>query len=468
MQKLKHPLGFAGLAATLFTLLAVISGTLFYHGLSAKAAPAVAAPKVHFISKAHLPYLNTKTIHQNGNVLFSCQSNGASPRCYAPYQIRQAYDIQRVLDAGYTGKGSTIVIVDAFQSPTIVKDLALFNSTFNLHTSKLNIIAPDGLTPFNSADPNQVGWSAEISLDVEWAHAVAPSATIDLVLAKSNADVDILSVTKYAVDHQLGGVISQSFGEAESCADPVLLAQEHAVFQKAAKEGITVFASSGDQGAAQPTCDGSSYFLSASTPASDPLVTAVGGTSLNAGAHTGKYIGEAAWNDQYGASGGGYSTIYKRPAYQQHSIIAGANKGRGVPDVAYNADVNGGVLVAWGVPAGVGHFFIFGGTSAGSPQWAGIIALVDQLVGGNEGFINGILYQGFGATPASFFHDITYGTNTFTGAGSNGKTVTINGYNTQKGWDAVTGLGSLIVGNTFFGPSAMFKQGPRPSDAAGL
>ena len=127
-----------------------------------------------------------------------------------------------------------------------------------------------------------VGWSSEISLDVEWAHAVAPGAAITLVLAKSNEDADILSATKYAVDHNLGEVISQSFGEGETCMDPNLLKQQHAVFQAANAKGITLIASSGDQGSAQPTCDGSSFFLSASSPASDPLVLGVGGTQLAA------------------------------------------------------------------------------------------------------------------------------------------------------------------------------------------
>src|SRR5262249_44403692 len=147
--------------------------------------------------------------------IFNCQVR-ATNRCYSPQQIRTAYDIQPLLDQDIDGTGHTIVIVDAFQSPTIQHDLALFDSTFGLPDPTFNINAPDGLTPFDPNDGNQVGWSAEISLDVEWAHAVAPGATIDLVLAKSNEYADILSVTKYAVDHNLGDVISQSFGEAES------------------------------------------------------------------------------------------------------------------------------------------------------------------------------------------------------------------------------------------------------------
>lgn len=378
------------------------------------------------------------------NFRFKCQAGNAPVRCYGPQQIRTAYNIQPVLNQGITGQGRTLVIIDAYQSPTIVHDLATFNAVFGLPNSTLNIIAPDGLTPFNPNDPNQVGWAGEITLDVEWSHVVAPGATIDLVLAKSSNDPDILSATKFAVENNLGSVISQSFGEGESCADPNLLVAEHQLFKEATAKHITLFASSGDFGAAQPTCDGSSFFLSASTPASDPLVTGVGGTHLAANPQTGKYLGETAWNDSFGASGGGFSVIYPRPNFQQGIV---QSKQRGVPDVAYNGDVNGGVLAVWSSSgSGANQVFIFGGTSAGSPQWAGIIALGNQLAGHNLGFINKAIYRiGESASYSRAFHDIVIGNNTFVGTTSSGQTVTILGYNTGRGWDPVTGWGSPNV-----------------------
>ncbi|MBA2394736.1 MAG: S53 family peptidase [Ktedonobacteraceae bacterium] len=385
-----------------------------------------------------------KTGQGNAQYQFACQAPTAAVRCYSPQQIRAAYSIQPVLNKGITGKGSTIVIVDAYQSPTVQQDLDKFDTTFGLASTTVNIIAPDGLTPFDSADPNQLGWAEEISLDVQWSHAVAPGATIDLVLAKSNQDADLLSVTKYAVEHSLGDVISQSFGEAESCADPKLLVAEHKVFEAAALKHITVFASSGDQGAAQPTCDNSSYILSASTPASDPLVTGVGGTHLDADATTGKYIGETVWNDAFGASGGGYSTIYKRPFYQLGTV---KSQWRGVPDVSYSADVNGGVLTVLGFLGTNSGIYIFGGTSAGSPQWAAITALAVQKVHHRVGFINPILYA-IGHSRDAYqdkFHDIVSGNNTFVGTDASGNPVTITGYSAGKGWDATTGWGSPIV-----------------------
>src|SRR5439155_4807026 len=149
-------------------------------------------------------------------------------------------------------------------------------------------------------------------------HAVAPAAKIVLVLAKSNDDADILSATRFAVDHNVGDVISQSFGEAEQCMAPNLFKAQHKLFAKATAKGITLLASSGDQGAALPTCDNTSFFKAASTPASDPNVTGVGGTRLFANGLTGAYASESVWNepDFASAGGGGFSVKFRAPLYQ--------------------------------------------------------------------------------------------------------------------------------------------------------
>jgi subtilase family serine protease len=282
-----------------------------------------------------------------------------------------------------------------------------------------NIFAPDGLTPFDPNDPKQAPWVGEIALDVQWAHASAPAATIDLVLAPSNQDQDLLNVTKWAVDHDIGDVISQSFGENENCVDPNLLAEEHAVFQEATDENITLFASSGDEGAAQPTCDGNSWVQAASSPASDPLVTGVGATELFAAPDCnasfpcppnaptpGTYDHETALNEPAGlftpgnfSTGGGFSDLYPRPSWQ--AGVANTMPGRrGVPDVAYSGSINHGILASCAVCAGVTTpaFFVFGGTSAGSPQWAGLIALADQSARDRLGLLNAAIYQ-IGQTP---------------------------------------------------------------------
>jgi subtilase family serine protease len=386
---------------------------------------------------------------QDATGTFPCQNPTYIVHCYGPKQIRAAYAIQPLLNEGINGKGRTIVIIDAYQSPTIGQDLQAFNQAFHLPSAKLNIIAPYGLTPFNGNDPNQVAWAEEMSLDVEWAHAVAPYATIDLVLAISGQDVDIFNVTKYAVDNNLGDVISQSFGENESCADPTLLKEEHAVFQEAVNKNITLLAASGDTGAAQLSCDGTSWALAVSSPASDPLVTGVGGTQLFANQKSGQYISEVIWNESQfqGASGGGFSAIYSKPGYQKGAFADGNY--RGVPDVAYNAAVNEGVLVAVSViPAGAegGPFHIFGGTSAGSPQWGGIVALADQEAGYRLGFLNPTIYHiSESSSYSQAFHDILFGNNTVQLLDARGNVVTITGYNARKGWDSVTGWGSPQV-----------------------
>lgn len=426
-------------ATVLLVLVGLLAGAIYFNASSGAHAAGIAPqaiPSNNVFARPQYLYAGS----QLASGQFACQLPGASVRCYTPQQIRTAYNVQPLLDHGINGLGQTIVIIDAYQSPTIVNDLHQEDKLFGLPNPTLNIIAPQGLTKFNPKDPIQVGWSGEITLDVEWSHVIAPQATIDLVLAKDSQDADLLAVTQYAIEHNLGDVITQSFGEAEKCGKN--LVQEHKVYQEAIARHISLFASTGDQGAAQPTCNGATYILSASTPASDPLVTAVGATYLNANTKTGKYIGEAVWNDTYGASGGGYSTVYPTPGYQQG--VPGINKARGIPDVAYNGDVNGGVLTVWSESGqGKNLVFIYGGTSAGSPQWAAITVLADQYNGRRLGFLNAGIYRiGMSDFYSQVFHDTRVGTNTFTGTGSNGKPVTINGYNARVGWDACTGWGT--------------------------
>jgi len=271
-----------------------------------------------------------------------------------------------------------------------------------------------------------------------------------LVLAKSDADEDILSATSYAVYHRLGDVISQSFGENESCVDPTILAKEHVIFQDAVQAGISLFASSGDDGAAQPSCDGSTLVKAASSPATDPLVTAVGGTELHASDYclvilgcdpathptAGTYQGEIAWNEwpkYYVATGGGYSVRYNIPMYQQ--LTTPLSKTRGESDVAYNAAVGHGVLTRFN-----GGWLVFGGTSAGSPQWAALTAITDQWAGHNLSILNTGVYK-IGRQPSIYglsFHDVMQGNNTVAPY--------VNpGFNAAMGWDPPTGLGSPIA-----------------------
>jgi subtilase family serine protease len=362
-----------------------------------------------------------------------CQRPSAKNHCYGPAQIRNAYAIQPLIDAGRDGSGEIITIIDAFQNPTMASDLTTFDSTFNLPSPPaFTTIAPFGLTAFDPHNANEVGWGFEIALDVEWAHAVAPGATIVLALAPSDADADIVATERYVINNNIGNVISMSFGEGEQCMDPALQAAEHSLFDAATARGVSLFASSGDQGAAQYCTDPNSLFKGVSIPASDPDVTGVGGTQLVADLSTGAYQSESVWNEPaYGvAGGGGFSVLYPRPAFQNR--VLGAGSMRGVPDVAYSAALDGGVIVADRSTFSKNEFWIAYGTSAGTPQWAAIVAIADQAAGRSLGNVDAALYK----LGAGDFHDITTGNNDFP---------PISGYSAQPGWDAASGLGSPIA-----------------------
>jgi subtilase family serine protease len=364
---------------------------------------------------------------------------------------------------------------DAYGSDTIQQDLATQDAYFGLAPATLNVIFPDG-PPDPTTPANRAGWKGETTLDVLSAHAIAPGATIDLVVAKSNNDSDILSATQYVADHNLGDVVSQSFGEAEQCMGTDLLNQQHKVFQQLTAEGITLLASWGDQGAGLPACDGNGFIKAASTPATDPNVTAVGGTDLITTPPTGvdcngnpattstnacpafevtpggQWVSESAWNEGVGlATGGGVSTVYSRPDFQ--APVVKDTHMREIPDIAYSASLGHSILIIMSCTAAdtsacgaAGTFvFGFGGTSCGSPQWAGLAALVDQMAGGRVGGINKTLYKlGKGNSAGTYFHDTTVGDNSVP-ADSSTPGTPITGFSAVPGWDAATGWGTPIA-----------------------
>jgi subtilase family serine protease len=387
---------------------------------------------------------------------FGCESRpfdlSKGPWCYRPDPIRKAYGIKALIDKGFTGKGRTIVIIDAFGSPTVGDDLKLFNATFGLPDApSFKQITMPGTPPFDPNNADMVSWTGEIALDTQWSHAVAPGANIILVAAKSDFDEDLIDALNYALDHHLGDVVSMSFGESESfLGNPDgldIIAAWESAFAKARKQHVTLFASAGDWGATNPMdAEGNVLpFQNISFPASSTQVTSVGGTNLffGTGANAdpnGSYLGEQVWNDGFGATGGGMSSLMDEPFTQLAAVGKSVNKTlhkhRGIPDVAYNGGVAGGVLTVWGVGGGI---FIFGGTSAGAPQWSGIIADLDQARGGRPmGFINDRLYLlgGLGVL-RGLFHDVTVGDNSFGG---------VDGYAATPGYDLATGWGTPNFG----------------------
>jgi subtilase family serine protease len=432
----------ASLAA--IPLAGVASGTTAAAATTRTASVDRAVPAIAYNGRP----LYTKTSKPNQAGLFTCQAPQSATNtvpCFGPSQIRRAYNVPNNL----TGSGKTIVIIDAFGNPYIASDLALFDQTFGLPAANLNIICVASATAtgpcptFSLSNADQVDWAGEIALDTQYSHAIAPGATIDLVISKSDQDADILAAQEYAINHRLGDVLSQSFGENELClqAETSIFNATVTAFKTAQAENMSVFASSGDQGSGTLNCAGTSYVEGVNMPASDPLVTSVGGTHLNANYVTGQYQSETVWNNSgldpdFGAGGGGFSSIFPRPSYQGFTGSAG----RGVPDVTYSADVYNGVLVVFSAGnGGTPAFFIFGGTSAGSPQWAALASLADQAAGHDLGFLNPSLYDLAGsAFYASIFHDITVGNNAWDGAG-------VPGYAAHRGWDAASGLGSPIA-----------------------
>jgi subtilase family serine protease len=354
--------------------------------------------------------------------------------CYTPQLIRSAYNVPSSL----TGAGRTIVIVDAYGSPTIQADLQTFDRVFGLpDPPSFTVVYPGGSPTYNPLQQHdEFGWAAETSLDVEWAHAIAPAAKIVLVVAANNGGNVLDNAVQYAVSNKLGDVISMSYGAPEGGiaggGNNLQLQQAHAIHQQAQQAGITLIASSGDYGASNgyPVAN-------ASFPASDPLVTAVGGTNLFI-SDKGAYQSEMTWNDAdgcpfgcphgpFGATGGAPSVIFNAAPYQQ--AVSG-NTMRTTSDVAYNASVYTGVLVYLGyIGSGQNGLYFFGGTSEGAPQWAGITALAAQSAGHSLGLINPKLYA------AAAYHDVTVGDDNFNGPG----------FPAGVGYDLPTGLGSPNV-----------------------
>ncbi len=455
MQHVKRVRLLFSLLMALIVLVGLVAGatTYFRNVFPAHAASGSQIARNYLTSKRlHTTHLGKAT----KGVQFQCQLPTQPIRCYSPQQIQTAYDIQRLYGKGYTGKGQTIAIFDFTQSPTIAQDLHTFDTIFGLPDPKLNIIAPFGLD--NSTDA-----ADEITLDVEWAHAIAPDATINLVLgttkgAQTYSDLyaAFLKTTKYAIDNNLGNVLSESYGFAEPCLSPQLLQESDAIYKEAAAKHISVFGSSADQGVSAPTCDFTSFFTTpvVNYPATDPYVTGVGGTYLDT-TLSGKYLGETTWSEvafdpstgnNNGATGGGISKVYLAPSYQKG--VAGIGSRRGVPDVAYNADPRSGVLIVCSsCGAGPNAIGSVGGTSAGAPQWAGIVALGNQIAGRNLGFINPAIYSiGKSDNYARAFHDIVIGNNSYTFLDpTTKKVVTVLGYSAHKGWDNTTGWGTPIV-----------------------
>ena len=358
--------------------------------------------------------------------------------CYDPAEMRNAYDVPSSL----TGAGQTIVIVDAYGDPTIEQDLAAFDGLFGLPEPPSFTIV-HGSNTRNAGPHDASGWALETALDVEWAHAIAPGAAIVLAEAPSSSGNAINSTEKKVVSKYPGSVVSQSFGINENAiagnGNNIQVKQADQNFQDFAAAGDTVVASAGDLGATAGTAANTASF-----PSSDPWVVSVGGTQgdpyplglcPSSGTDACTYGAEQVWNEpDFGAAtGGAPSQIFTAPGYQ--AGITGSDA-RTTPDVAYNAAINGGVLVVQGP-----NIYLVGGTSCGAPQWAGIFALANEARAsagkGPLGAANPALYA-IAQSHAADFHDIQAGENTLVGA-------PVPGFQARPGYDLATGLGTPDV-----------------------
>ena len=492
----------------------------------APAAPAGAAAGPQLVPLAVEAPDQPATAGAGGN---ACTAPSADPsgtvktyawlHCYTPAQIAAAYGVTALHKAGTQGAGQTIVLLDAYGSPTAAQDLRTFHDVFfsRLPAPNFDAVFPQGTPDFqNGCNGNgtslsgpcaAANWSGEATLDIEWAYAMAPLAHIVLI-GVPPAETEgvqgfpnLFKALQQAVDtYPPGTIISQSFGVTEQTfggAAATQTASFDQVYRAAAAKGDTVLASSGDNGttgASKQHADSTTYpYPTVGWPASSPWVTAVGGTQLQYGwtwkpasdvpflangdynpkyfAYTKGGTSEPVWNESWEpvATGGGPSAIYPRPSWQSQQAGVIGRDARGVPDLSWNAAVNGGVLV-W-ITAFPGYqrsgWHIYGGTSASSPQVAGLIALAnEQQAAAHEqplGFLDPLLYQvgdrsgasttGFSGTGA--FRDIVqqkYGTaasgvlhnNQLWQYDADGSVSPgpVPGWPTLPGWDMTTGFGS--------------------------
>ena len=401
-------------------------------------------------------------------------------RCFTATAMQNSYNLGPLYAERNKGQGVTIAIIDSFGNPNMASDLANFNTQMGLPhmcgepgqacgpgIPTFQHMYWNGTTQVKAPPPGSNGtglqdrdaWTLETALDVEWAHAMAPLANIINVTTNPAETQGVqgfptmMNAEQFIVDHHQATVITQSFGATEEGfgSTQSLLNLRHA-FISAAENGVTVLASSGDGGSANskktPVKNPSVVpYPTVNWPASDPLVTSVGGTYLCTNPVTGTGIDntdpptncqvspavrEIGWID----SGGGFSHVFAKPSYQD-TLPAGSTAigtMRGVPDVAFQASSRTGPLV-YDTGAGAGGWFIVGGTSCSSPQWAGLVAIADQIAGHGLGQINPTLYNlAAGSKYGTYFYDVT--------TGNNQADPSVPGYPATTGWDPVTGLGT--------------------------
>ena len=355
----------------------------------------------------------------------SVASSGSTPFGYTPQQIVTAYGINNIAFNGVTGNGAgqTIAIIDFYDDPNIAGDLTAFDQKYGLSSPpSFNVYTQSGWTPV--PDPTG-GWEGEESLDVEWSHAIAPGASIDVFeLNPADTDVQAFSAVQAAAGYSGVSVVSMSWGGSEYSGET---SYDQYFTTPSGHEGVTFLASTGDTGSP------------GGYPAYSPNIVAVGGTTLFLNSNN-SYDGEIGWGYQTSqgeeGSGGGISLYESEPSYQDAAQSTGK---RTIPDVSFDADPFTGVELydSYGNPSS--PWTVVGGTSLAAPAWAGLVAIANQgrvAEGGTTLNSSTNAQQTLTALynlPYTDYHDVTGGSN--------------SGFNAGSGYDAVTGLGTPIANN---------------------
>jgi subtilase family serine protease len=441
-----------------------VSGVIMVPALSLTAPPPAVAgaarPAALVSAAAPAPPANRRCVA----LIRGSFPNGTYPACYTPQQLQRAYDLPPLYARGFNGRGRTIVIADPFGSPTIRHDLGVFDRAFGLPAPpSFRIVQPAGkVPPFTKSSALMVLKAGETTLDVEVAHAMAPGASIVLAetpgttaqtIGAGGGYPQLMAAEDYLISHNVGDVISQSFSLPEQNFPAGDVQRLRQTYVNACAHRVTVLAASNDYGVAGPIPPALSTFYQHRVvwwPASDPLVTGVGGVKFFLNAAGDSVAPVAAWNDTYAlaspaplASNGGVSTLFGRPWYQD-PVRGIVGNHRGVPDISLSAAVTAGVLIYGSFP---GNAFPFNGwvaaagTSEATPEFAGIVAIADQYAGRRLGLINPALYKLY-QSHAPGLVDVTRGGNTVSFP-VGGKLFTLRGYRARPGYDLVTGLGTV-------------------------
>ncbi len=367
----------------------------------------------------------------------------------APPDFATIYDLNSAYSAGYTGAGRTVAIVG--RTDIKLADVQYFRTLFGLP-------ANDPTFVHNGTDPGDLGSGeeTEADLDVEWSGAVAKNAALKFVISKSTASTDGVDLSaQYIVNNNLADTMSTSFGQCESSMGSTENTFYNNMWSQAASQGISAFVSSGDSGAAG--CNGGSDTTGSgkavSGLCSTPYNICIGGSQFNEGSGSYwsstnsssdgsalSYIPEVAWNESGNVSGGsglwassgGTSTLYAKPSWQTGTGVPADGK-RDVPDISLTAASHDGYLIVQGHTASASGLGAVGGTSASSPSFAGLMALVVGKTGARQGNANTVLYPLRASNP-SVFHDVTSGNNSVPG---------VTGFSAGTGYDQVTGLGTV-------------------------